>query len=149
MHLNAICANMFVFYFGIVADITPPVALAAYAGSAIAKSDPMKTAFNATRLAIAAFLVPYIFCMNPAMLFIDTTPIDVVLIIITSFAGMIAIASALEGYMLRNLNALERILLAAGGLAMLIPGAVTDLIGVGILAAMVVLQLPGRKKTAA
>ena len=149
MHLNAICANMFVFYFGIVADITPPVALAAYAGSAIAKSDPMKTAFNATRLAIAAFLVPYIFCMNPAMLFIDTTPIDVVLIIITSFAGMIAIASALEGYMLRNLNALERILLAAGGLAMLIPGAVTDLIGVGILAAMVVLQLLGRKKTAA
>ena len=149
MHLNAICANMFVFYFGIVADITPPVALAAYAGSAIAKSDPMKTAFNATRLAIAAFLVPYIFCMNPAMLFIDTTPFDVVLIIITSFAGMIAIASALEGYMLRNLNALERILLAAGGLAMLIPGAVTDLIGVGILAAMVVLQLLGRKKTAA
>ena len=149
MHLNAICANMFVFYFGIVADITPPVALAAYAGSAIAKSDPMKTAFNATRLAIAAFLVPYIFCMNPAMLFIDTTPIDVVLIIITSFAGMIAIASALEGYMLRNLNAIERILLAAGGLAMLIPGAVTDLIGVGILAAMVVLQLLGRKKTAA
>ena len=149
MHLNAICANMFVFYFGIVADITPPVALAAYAGSAIAKSDPMKTAFNATRLAIAAFLVPYIFCMNPAMLFIDTTPIDVVLIIITSFAGMIAIASALEGYMLRNLNALERVLLAAGGLAMLIPGAVTDLIGVGILAAMVVLQLLGRKKTAA
>ena len=149
MHLNAICANMFVFYFGIVADITPPVALAAYAGSAIAKSDPMKTAFNATRLAIAAFLVPYIFCMNPAMLFIDTTPIDVVLIIITSFAGMIAIASALEGYMLRNLNALERILLAAGGLAMLIPGAVTDLVGVGILAAMVVLQLLGRKKTAA
>ena len=149
MHLNAICANMFVFYFGIVADITPPVALAAYAGSAIAKSDPMKTAFNATRLAIAAFLVPYIFCMNPAMLFIDTTPIDVVLIIITSFAGMIAIASALEGYMLRNLNALERILLAAGGLAMLIPGAVTDLIGVGILAAMVVLQLLGRKKMAA
>ena len=149
MHLNAICANMFVFYFGIVADITPPVALAAYAGSAIAKSDPMKTAFNATRLAIAAFLVPYIFCMNPAMLFIDTTPFDVVLIIITSFAGMIAIASALEGYMLRNLNAIERILLAAGGLAMLIPGAVTDLIGVGILAAMVVLQLLGRKKTAA
>ena len=149
MHLNAICANMFVFYFGIVADITPPVALAAYAGSAIAKSDPMKTAFNATRLAIAAFLVPYIFCMNPAMLFIDTTPFDVVLIIITSFAGMIAIASALEGYMLRNLNALERILLAAGGLAMLIPGVVTDLIGVGILAAMVVLQLLGRKKTAA
>ena len=76
---------------------------------------------------------------------VDNLPVA----LITSFAGMIAIASALEGYMLRNLNALERILLAAGGLAMLIPGAVTDLIGVGILAAMVVLQLPGRKKTAA
>ncbi len=149
MGLNPICANMFVFYFGIVADITPPVALAAYAGSAIAKSDPMKTAFNATRLAIAAFLVPYIFCMNPAMLFIDTNAFEVVQIIITSFVGMVAIASALEGYMLRNLNMIERILLGAGGLAMLIPGALSDVIGIGILVVMVAIQLAGRKKAAA
>lgn len=94
-------ANMFVFYFGIVADITPPVALAAYAGSAIAKSRPMRTALNATRLAIAAFLVPYIFALNPAMLFIDTVWYEVVLIVLSSFVGMIAISVALEGYLLR------------------------------------------------
>ena len=73
----------FVFYFGIVADNTPPVALAAYAGSAIAKANPMKTAFTASKLAIAVFIVPYVFCFNPAMLLIDTTPLKVVQIFIT------------------------------------------------------------------
>ena len=73
--IEKVCAHFFVFYFGIVADITPPVALAAYAGSAIAKAPPMKTAFNATRLAIAAFIVPYIFAFTPAMLFENVQPI--------------------------------------------------------------------------
>lgn len=113
MGMSAMAANMFVFYFGIVADITPPVALAAYAGSAIAKSRPMRTALNATRLAIAAFLVPYIFALNPAMLFIDTVWYEVVLIVLSSFVGMIAISVALEGYLLRPVNPLLRILCAA------------------------------------
>lgn len=149
MGLNAICANMFVFYFGIVADITPPVALAAYAGSAIAKSDPMKTALNATRLAIAAFLVPYIFCMNPAMLFINTNAIEVIQVIITSCVGMLAVASALEGYMLRALNPIERIALIIGGLGMMYPGTVSDLAGIAILAVIVIIQVMGKKKAAA
>ena len=116
LNVNPIAAHFFVFYFGIVADITPPVALAAYAGSAIAKSDPMKTGFNATKLAIAAFIVPYIFCMNPQMLFIGTTAFDVVLIAVTSVAGLFGVASALNGYLYRPINPLFRILLAAGGL---------------------------------
>lgn len=149
MGLNAICANMFVFYFGIVADITPPVALAAYAGSAIAKSDPMKTALNATRLAIAAFLVPYIFCMNPAMLFINTNAIEVIQVIITSCVGMMAVASALEGYMLRALNPIERIALIIGGLGMMYPGTVSDLAGIAILVVIVIIQVMGKKKAAA
>ena len=82
-----LAAHFFVFYFGIVADITPPVALAAYAGAAIAKAPPMKTAINASRLAIAAFIVPYIIAMNPAMLFINTTIPEVVMITITSLVG--------------------------------------------------------------
>ena len=148
MNMDPIAANMFVFYFGIVADITPPVALAAYAGSAIAKANPMKTAFQATRLAIAAFLIPYIFALNPAMLFINSTPFQVVQIIITSFIGMAGVAAGLEGYLIKNMNVLERIMVAAGGLAMLIPGTVTDLIGVGLVVVVIVFQLLHKDKKA-
>ncbi|MBO5339835.1 MAG: TRAP transporter permease [Oscillospiraceae bacterium] len=146
MKMELIAAHMFVFYFGIVADITPPVALAAYAGSAIAKAPPMKTAFNATRLAIAAFIVPYIFAFNNAMLFINTSPIEVVQVIITSFVGMFLISSGLMGYMIRDLNAVLRVICVAGGLALIIPGTVTDLIGIGILVVMLAIQWWQNKK---
>ena len=148
MGLNLIAAHMFVFYFGIVADITPPVALAAYAGSAIAKAPPMRTAFNATRLAIAAFIVPYIFAFNPAMLFIDTTVFEVVQVIVTSFVGMFLISSGLMGYMIADLNMLYRVVAVAGGLALVIPGTVTDVIGIGVLVLLIVLQMAGKKKVA-
>ena len=127
-----VAAHFFVFYFGIVADITPPVALAAYAGSAIAKAPPMKTAFNASKLAIAAFIVPYIFALNPAMLFVDTTAVQVVMVVITSFVGMFGVAGALNGYLFRPMNPLVRILFAAGGLLMMYPGTATDIIGIVI-----------------
>ena len=149
MGLNVMAAHMFVFYFGIVADITPPVALAAYAGSAIAKAPPMKTAFNATRLAIAAFIVPYIFAFNPAMLFIETTAFEVVAVIISSFVGMFLISSGLMGYMIADLNMVYRVIAVAGGLALVIPGTVTDLIGLGVLAVLILLQLASKKKNAA
>ena len=145
MGLNSICASMFVFYFGIVADITPPVALAAYAGSAIAKSDPMRTALNASKLAIGAFLIPYIFCLNPAMLLIDTNIPEFVLIIITSVIGMYAISAALEGYMTTRLNPLFRALLAVAGLMLSYPGLVTDLIGIAITVVVFVITMAGKK----
>lgn len=122
-------AHFFVFYFGIVADITPPVALAAYAGSAIAKSNPMKTAFTASRLAIAAFIVPYMFCLSPALLMIDTTAVEVVLISITAIIGIFALASGLEGYCFTDMNKIIRILVVIGGLLLIYPGIVTDGIG--------------------
>ena len=147
MGLNQISANMFVFYFGIVADITPPVALAAYAGSAIAKADPMRTGINATKLAIAAFLIPYMFCLNPAMLLIDTTAGEFVMIIITSFIGMFAIAAAIEGYMLNVLNAPMRVILAVTGLLLIYPGTMTDVIGIVVVAFIFILEF--RKKKAA
>ena len=149
MGINKIAANMFVFYFGIVADITPPVALAAYAGSAIAKSNPMKTALNASRLAIAAFIVPYIFAFNPAMLFIDADVVQVVIIIITSLVGLTGVAGGLEGYMVTNMNPIQRILAVVGGLCLIIPGTVTDLVGIAIVGASVVWQLADKKKRAA
>ena len=153
--IKMICAHFFVFYFGIVADITPPVALAAYAGSAIAKSPPMKTAFNATKLAIAAFVVPYIFALNPAMLFqfeAGTSPtmkvVQSVLIVITSLAGLFGVAAALNGHLYKPMNPLFRVLIAAGGLCMMIPGELTDVIGVVIVVGIVVLQRMSAKKGA-
>jgi len=144
--VNVVAAHFFVFYFGIVADITPPVALAAYAGSAIAKAPPMKTALNATKLAIAAFIVPYIFAMNPSMLFVDTTPLQVVQICITSVFGLFGIAAALNGFLYRPIPFVLRLVLIAGGLCMLIPEAITDYIGLAVVIAIILVQRAGAKK---
>ena len=143
-----IAAHFFVFYFGIVADITPPVALAAYAGSAIAKSNPMKTGINATKLAIGAFVVPYIFCLNPAMLLIDVTPLGVVQIIITSLVGIFGVAAAMNGYLYRKLNWAARIAICVAGLMMMDPGLVTDVIGIALMAVIMLIQYLGAKKSA-
>ncbi|MBR0282557.1 MAG: TRAP transporter permease [Oscillibacter sp.] len=150
--IPTVAAHFFVFYFGIVADITPPVALAAYAGSAIAKAPPMKTAFNATRLAIAAFIVPYIFCLNPAMLLVDVSGaagvLEAVVIVITSLAGLFGVAAALNGYLYRPIHPALRVLIAAGGLCMMIPGPVTDVIGLASVAAVTLYQRSGAKPNA-
>ena len=147
MGLNLMAAHMFCFYFGIVADITPPVALAAYAGSAIAKAPPMKTAWNATRLAIAAFIIPYIFAYNNALIFVGNPGVfEVASITITATLGMASIAAGLMGYLIRDMKAISRVILIIGGLLMIYPGTVTDLIGIVILAAVIVLQRIENKK---
>lgn len=149
MHIEPIAAHMFVFYFGIVADITPPVALAAYAGSAIAKSNPMRTAINASKLAIAAFIVPYIFALNPAMLFINTTAFGVILIVTTSIIGLFGVSSGLEGYVFKSMPWYLRICSVVGGLMLIDPGHLTDAIGVAIVGAVMLAQYMGSKKAAA
>ena len=140
-----VAAHFFVFYFGIVADITPPVALAAYAGSAIAKSDPMKTGINATKLAIAAFIVPYIFAMNPSMLLMDQGVLAAIQVIITSCLGIFGIAAALEGYIVTRAPWWQRILLAAGGLCLIDPEFMTDVVGIAVIVVVIVLQIVLRK----
>ncbi len=150
MGVEPIAAHMFVFYFGIVADITPPVALAAYAGSAIAKSNPMRTALNASRLAIAAFIIPYIFALNPVMLLIDVTPTGLILNVLTAIIGLFGVSSGLEGYVFDNEKIWQRILSIAGGLCLIVPGLMTDLVGVALVGlALATNYLMGRKKTAA
>ena len=146
MGVPPLAAHFFVFYFGIVADLTPPVALAAYAGAAIAQANPMKTAFTATKLAIGAFIVPFVFALSPAMLFIDTTVWEVILICITSLIGIFAVSASLLGYLLSDMAWYQRIMSAVGGLLLIYPGLVTDLIGVGLVAIVLVLQLFSRKK---
>ena len=146
MGVPILAAHFFVFYFGIVADLTPPVALAAYAGAAIAQANPMKTAFTATKLAIGAFIVPYVFALNPAMLFIDTTAGEIVLICITSLVGIFAVSSALEGWFVCHMKWYERVLSLIGGLLLIYPGIVTDVLGLGLVAAMAIVQLMAKKK---
>ena len=148
LSLPVLAAHMFVFYFGIVADITPPVALAAYAGSAIAKSNPLKTGVTATRLAITAFIVPYIFAFSPEMLIIgsDKPWYEIVLLVITALCGIYIISAGMEGYMFKHMSWLERILALVGGLCMVIPGIATDAIGLALIILVFVIQKIGAKK---
>ncbi len=152
MGIPVLAAHMFVFYFGIVADITPPVALAAYAGSAIAKSNPLKTGVTATRLAITAFIVPYIFAYSPQMLIgidngIHTPWYEIVLLVITAIFGIIMISAGMEGYFLKKMPWWQRIMALAGGLCMVIPGWKTDAAGVALIVLLIVIQsLSGRSK---
>lgn len=147
MGIPALAAHMFVFYFGIVADITPPVALAAYAGSAIAKSNPLKTGVTATRLAIAAFIIPYMFAYNPKMLFIDAGVFDIISIIITSFVGIYAVAAGMEGYMNVKLPWWQRILTLAGGFMLIVPETITDIIGISLVVAIIIIQVISERKS--
>ena len=147
MGFPLVAAPFFVFYFGIVADITPPVALAAYAGSAIAKGNPMKTGINATKLAIAAFIVPYIFAYSPAMLFVNVTSVwEVIQIVLSALLGIFGVAAGLEGFVLRKMNWLYRIVCLVGGLGLMIPGAISDLVGLVLIGGVFVIQYLQNKK---
>lgn len=155
--IEPLAAHMFAFYFGIIADVTPPVALAAIAGAAIAKAKPMKTALNATKLAIGAFIIPYMFVYNSKMLMINASALSVIMIIVTAILGMFGISVALEGYGFNNtgffynsgkskattiaFDAVERILFAVAGLLCVIPETKTDIIGVSLLAVLIAYQL--------
>ena len=149
MGVPMVAAHFFVFYFGIVADLTPPVALAAYAGSAIAQANPMKTALEATKLAIGAFIVPYAFALSPSMLLIDTTVPEVILITVTSLVGIASVSAAMEGYLFGRLSWFRRGLALMGGLMMIYPGAMTDVIGLVLSGTVVALSMLDRKRQVA
>ena len=148
MGIPMIAAHFFVFYFGIVADITPPVALAAYAGSAIAQGNPMKTGVTATRLAIAAFIIPFVFAYSPAILFVGESILwyEVALIVITAVIGMIGVAAGLSGYLVGDMNVVERIATILGGVLLIIPGVWTDIAGIALVAVAVAWQLMQKKR---
>ena len=151
----ALAAHLFVFYFGIVADITPPVALAAFAGSGIAGSNPMKTGFMATRLGVAAYLVPYMFVMNPVLVLVNTgnwtTPVFILMVakaIITALIGMMGLATGFTGYFCTNCKLWERLVLIASGLLLVDAGTATDIAGIGMFALIFVIQKLRSKKAA-
>jgi len=135
-------AHMFAFYFGIIADVTPPVALAAFAGAGIAKANPMKTGINATKLAIAAFLVPYIYVYNPQMLLfgVGEHPVEAIWMVISSLIGITAVAAGVGAWFKTNMGWIERILFFVGGVGLVTPGLLTDAIGAGLIAVGLIIQ---------
>ena len=145
MGVPVLAAHMFVFYFGIIADVTPPVALAAFAGAGIAGGNALKTGINASKLAIAAFIIPYMFVLSPVILMVDATIGNVLLATMTAIIGMVALSSALIGYLVDNCRAYERIILIAGGLMMIKPGMLTDIAGFVLFALVLVSQWQRKK----
>lgn len=141
-----IAAHMFVFFFGILADVTPPVCLAAYAGAGIAGANPMRAGVTAVRLAIAGFVIPYVFVLQPALL-LQGTVAELLQALTTAIIGMVALSSGLAGYLLKRANFLERLLLISGGLMLIYPGLTVELIGAALLALAVVLQVSRRSET--
>ena len=146
MGVPILAAHLFVFYFGIIADVTPPVALAAYAGSAVSGGNALKTGINASKLAIAAFLIPYIFVFSPTLLMIKATAGTVLFATCTALIGMIGLGASMIGYFIVKTNIFERILFFVGGVMLVDPGSVTDLIGIGLLAIAVFSQLANKRK---
>jgi len=145
MGVPVLCAHMFVFYFGIIADVTPPVALAAFAGSGISGGNPLRTGINASKLAIAAFIIPYMFVLSPVLLMIEGTALDLLLTTLTALIGMVALSSALIGYLADDCSTVERLVLIAGGLMMIKPGFLTDIAGFALFVVILLLQLKRRK----
>jgi len=144
-----LAAHMFCFYFGIVADITPPVALAAYAGSAIAKGNAFKTGVNATKLAIAAFLIPYMFALNPKMIMIGGTMLEALPMVATAIVGLVGIGAGFIGYLNGRVPKLLRIVSLAGGLCLVIPGTLTDVIGIATIVVVAILTHIANRKSKA
>ncbi|MFS0644061.1 TRAP transporter permease [Siminovitchia sp. 179-K 8D1 HS] len=138
--LAPIAVHMFVFYFGIVADITPPVCLAAYAGAGIARANPFKTGVTAVKLAIAAFIIPYIFIYNPIFVLVDVTPLRLIIAFIGAIIGMIGVSSAIIGHYVCDTLPWERIALFIGGIMMIFPETISDIIGAGIMLAIWFIQ---------
>lgn len=138
--IPVLAGHMFVFYFGIVADITPPVALAAFAATGISGGNPIRTGVNASKLAIAAFIIPYMFVLQPELLMIDTTFFEVLLILATAIAGMIAVGAGLIGYWYTKLNWALRLVSVIGGLMLMYPGLYTDILGITIFVIMLITQ---------
>ena len=142
MGIPPIAAHLFIFYYGIIAAITPPVAIAAYAGASIAKEDPIKVGLTACRLGVGAYILPFMFAFGPALV-LQGTPLEIAQSIVTAIVGISCLGMAIEGYIYKigNVNVVSRVLLIAGALCLTIPGTVTDLVGLALVVVTVALSI--------
>src|SRR5699024_2967552 len=141
-------SHMFVFYFGILANLTPPIALAAFAGAGISGGDPNRTGFISLKLAAAGILVPYVFAYSPELLMQNATAGEIVWAALTATIGVIALGIALEGYLLTSLHPLLRVVALAGAVTLVVPSLLTDAIGFSLLLILLIAQFVQRKRTA-
>jgi TRAP-type uncharacterized transport system fused permease subunit len=135
-----VAAHLFIFYFGCFAAVTPPVALSSYLAAAIAKAEPVKTALTGLKLAMAAFILPFVFSLSPELLLINTSPVKIIRVLITASLGVIALASALENYLLIRLRFIERLMLFIAAVILIKPGLSTDIPGLIILIIVMILK---------
>ena len=147
--IPGISAHMFAFYYAMFANLTPPVALAVFAATAISGGDPIKTSLASMKLAIAGFIVPFMFVYSPQLLLIDTSFMEGVRVAIGACVGVFMLAVAVEGYLFTKLHWVMRLVAVAGALCLIDSGFVTDLIGSVILAALITVQHLLSKKEAA
>jgi TRAP transporter 4TM/12TM fusion protein len=138
--VQPLAAHLFILYFGVIADLTPPVAVAAYAGAGISGGNSMKTGFIAVRLAVAGFMIPFLFALDPGLLFINSTIGHTLLLIITALAGVLALGAAAGGYLFDHTKIYERVILMISALALLTPGLLTDSVGIILLVGVIILQ---------
>ena len=146
--LDMLTAHLFVFYFACLSAITPPVALAAYAAAGIAKCSPMTTGIEACKTGFAGFIVPFAFCYSEAMM-LRGDMASIVMTCATATIGTVAMSMGFQGWMFRNLNMVERVLLVAAGLLLFMPGTMTDIVGLAITAAVVAILFKSTRTTAA
>ena len=139
MGASALSAHMFIFMFACVGALTPPVAITAYTAAAIAKSNPNQTGFTSFRMGIVAYIIPFIFLLNPAIL-LEGSGMNVVLAAATAILGVFCLTGAIEGYLLKYWSMVARIMLGIGALMMMIPGMTTDLIGIGLVVVAFILD---------
>lgn len=139
-------AHFFVFYFGIIADITPPVALAAFAASGISGGEPIRTGVNSAKLAIAAFIIPYMIVFSPELLMIDTTIPAIIWVVFTAICGMLAIGAGIIGYWYRTMNVIERLIAIATGLLLIYPEGMSDTVGLVLFVILLAIQWTSRDK---
>ncbi|WP_291295430.1 TRAP transporter permease [Elioraea sp.] len=145
MGVDPLGAHMFVFYFGVLANVTPPVAIAAYAGAGLAGSNPTETGVIAFKIALAGFLLPFVWVYNPALL-LQGDVLDIVLVTFSALVGIVALASAVQGYLPGGRSRwYQRLLMGAGALALIKPGLVTDLLGFGLIGIALLSWYVGRR----
>ncbi|OFT83774.1 TRAP transporter permease [Corynebacterium sp. HMSC29G08] len=144
--VEPLVAHLFVFYFGLFANITPPVALASFAAAGLSGADPVKTGFQSMRLSLAGYIIPFIFVFNPAMLLQDVNAGQAILVAITGTVGVLLLSVSVEGHFMVNANPIVRVLFAAAALTMMAPDLMTDAIGLGIAIVAIAIQCVAAKK---
>ncbi len=141
-------AHFFILYMGSATFFTPPFCPAAFVASSISGAKPFSIGFQAMRLGIVVFIVPFIFIYNPALLLIGSAT-EIVLGALTAIVGVFAMSVALEGYLLIECNWLQRVLAGLAGITMIVPGGLSDIFGIGLLAVVVLWQLWAKKRAVA